>query len=225
MKRIRELIEEKSFYNPYTNDGIEIFDGKFNDIKSRIVCTCVNREYYKDILDKVPHIDILDISIVFEIEGYQDGTLEMKGIIGKEMLDLLKVSTEEMFVIAMKNTRLLRQTKVTTLYNVVKDLSPKDADISVKSVYYISNKRGIKGAITILYLEILMDLSNRLDSDLYLIPSSIHEFMVVSSSEYSVDDLRATLHEANKKVVIDKEFLSNNIYLFDKKSKNIRIIY
>lgn len=49
--------------------------------------------------------------------------------------------------------------------------------------YVISNNKGINGAVSMLYEDGLHDLAEKLGSDLYIMPSSIHEVIAVSTDK------------------------------------------
>lgn len=63
-----------------------------------------------------------------------------------------------------------------------------------------------------------------LNSDLYLIPSSIHEMLAVGVSKYTdPDELKEMLNDVNKMQVKMCEQLSDQIYHYDKKKKQLSV--
>lgn len=50
-----------------------------------------------------------------------------------------------------------------------------------QQMYVISNNKGINGAVSMLYEDGLHELAEKLGSDLYIMPSSIHEVIAVST--------------------------------------------
>ena len=69
-------------------------------------------------------------------------------------------------------------------------------------VYSLSNKEGLNGASTILYAQVQEDLKKEFPNGYYVLPSSIHEVLIVDQS----------FVEVNYQVVEPSEFLSNEVY-------------
>ena len=88
-----------------------------------------------------------------------------------------------------------------------------------KSFYVLSNAEHIQGASSILYGNVLSDLSEQLGSYFYLLPSSVHEMMVVPDSlQIDPKELQSMVADINVEVVAGQDpsyILSNNIYRFD----------
>ena len=83
-------------------------------------------------------------------------------------------------------------------------------------MYVVTNKSGINGASSMLYEDKLFELATKLDSDLYIMPSSIHETICVSTSMGNPEELAAMVAEVNMTNVELNERLSNQVYFYDK---------
>ena len=61
--------------------------------------------------------------------------------------------------------------------------------------------------------------------DLYILPSSIHEVILLLDDEYvqSSEELREMVRETNRMVVDQEEVLSDHIYHYDREKDEIRI--
>ena len=83
-------------------------------------------------------------------------------------------------------------------------------------VYSLSNKEGLNGASTILYPQVQEDLKKEFPNGYYVLPSSIHEVLIVDQSfvEEPLDlfALKEAVLEVNYQVVDPSEFLSNEVY-------------
>ena len=100
------------------------------------------------------------------------------------------------------------------------EFNPIDDDMLV-----LSNRQCNLGAHVMLYQDELLSFANKLNSDLYIIPSSIHELLVRPlSSGFSADMLKFTISSVNDECVSPNEFLSNNLYLFSKDTGEITIV-
>ena len=91
-------------------------------------------------------------------------------------------------------------------------------------MYVLSNSRMINGAAAMLYPDMLKDLSEKLDSNLYIIPSSVHEVIVFSDN--LADDeksLRDMIYTVNRTQMDPQDILSDSLYFYDRKEEKIFI--
>ena len=96
--------------------------------------------------------------------------------------------------------------------------------LSVKtSIYVVTNQRGTFGATMILFPDILKVISEFYGDDLYILPSSIHEILVLPKCSDNVEKLKITVREVNELCVEQKELLSNQVYLYQRNSGKVEI--
>lgn len=120
--------------------------------------------------------------------------------------------TEDIFDEAINNTRF----SVRTMGEVVKSIAP-DEEIPDLGMYIVSNERRTQGAAAIYNMELFKSFAEKLDSDLVIIPSSIHELMVMKYySSFSIDELNNMVKEANETSVLPEEQLSDHVYIFNR---------
>ena len=89
----------------------------------------------------------------------------------------------------------------------------------VPQMYVITNDLKTNGASVVLYDGILEELADRLDSDLLILPSSIHECLAVALNDYESDMPECAgqmVKEVNEdSTLLDKtEILSDHAYVF-----------
>ena len=85
------------------------------------------------------------------------------------------------------------------------------------SMYVMTSENGINGAGTLLYPTVLQNFASSIQSDLYVLPSSIHEVILVPAAApfvSSQEDLSEMVHEINQSHVAAEEILSDRAYLF-----------
>lgn len=80
-------------------------------------------------------------------------------------------------------------------------------------MFVLTNHMGINGAGTILYPDILKNFAELCRSNLYLLPSSIHEFIIVPKYEFiRKEELTQMVQEVNESQVAPEEILSDHVY-------------
>ena len=87
----------------------------------------------------------------------------------------------------------------------------------------ISNEKGINGAASMLYENELHELAESFESDLYILPSSVHEVIAVSSDMGSPEMLAQMVVEVNMQEVSLDERLSNQVYHYDKDLRKLTL--
>lgn len=95
----------------------------------------------------------------------------------------------------------------------------KDSSMLLDNFYVVSNARKHYGASVLLNTDVLDEIHENL-GDFIILPSSVHEIMVMSKrhsiyDDDNIDSLRNMVIQVNKETVSDKELLSNNIYCYD----------
>ncbi len=86
----------------------------------------------------------------------------------------------------------------------------------------LTNKRRYNGAVCIYYPSVLKEVSETLNSDLIIIPSSIHETIIVPYlGDGDVECCNNMIREVNKQHVAAEEVLSDHAYIYDRKSMSL----
>lgn len=221
---VRDIV--KTYYN-HKNDlnlDIHIFD-QFDEIKEHIVYRLINYEKNRELLSEVPHIPYLDLAIVFVclFPSTDAGTGSV--LIRNEHAAFWQVSTKELFRIAKKNTPKLLPYDLRNMGSWIKELFPsemKDDTLQQLPLYVLTNDLKIHGACCILYKELLKQVAERFASDIVILPSSVHEVLLMPSYySNTTDELNALVRQVNTDEVRDEEILSDHIYYYDRKTNTV----
>lgn len=224
-ERLREVLqrklEEKNSSPCQERAVCPIF--RYEVLRERIVYRLVNYGRNKEDLREVPHIRLLDLALTFHVlvKAADDevGTFQIRN----SHMEYWGVTCEDLREQAAKNTPKLFPAWVRTMEEVLErcGLSFPDTDEPFP-MYVITNKPGINGASVILYPSVLSDLAGQLHSDLYLLPSSIHEFIAIpSTTEHDSASLREIVAQVNETEVSEEDYLSGEVYRYDRKNSRI----
>ena len=136
--------------------------------------------------------------------------------VSKKQAEVLGL-TEDIFDEAINNTRF----SVRTFGEVVKSIAP-DEEIPDCGLYIVSNERRTQGAAAIYNMGLLKSFADLIDSDLVIIPSSIHELIVMKyNSSVSIYELNNMVKEANETSVLPEEQLSDHVYIFNRNTNSL----
>ena len=181
----------------------EVFE-TFEKAKDRIVIRLINTRQNCEILCKGPHMEIMDLSAVFYylIDSGSDGTYSTH--ITNEIFDNWGISVDELYEFAVENTKKVVGLKFGPYFPLC----------------VLSNKFSLFGAATILYKDVLESAALLMDCDLYIIPSSVHEVLLVpaDSEKYNTERLTDMLTCVNKEVK-NTDILSDHLYFYSREKK------
>ncbi len=91
-------------------------------------------------------------------------------------------------------------------------------------MYILSNSVGINGATAMIYKDAIRNFASELDSDFYILPSSIHEVILVPYEDcFSREELKNMVNEVNCTQVPIEEVLSDRVYIYRRKTNMIEI--
>ena len=82
-------------------------------------------------------------------------------------------------------------------------------------MYVVSNTKGINGASCLLYPTVIKNLADQLSTDFYILPSSIHEIILVKDNgQLNKNLLNEMVQDVNRTQVPEEEILSNSVYFY-----------
>lgn len=91
-------------------------------------------------------------------------------------------------------------------------------------MYVLSNTDRIHGAACILYGHLLEDFSKKINDNLYVLPSSVHEMIIIPASfAGKASELKVMVEEINETQVEEEEVLSNSVYFFNRSTKKLEM--
>lgn len=200
-----------------------IVDGR-KKILENVVYQPVNKALNIDLLKNVPWKEFLDLAVLYRVRVRSDERLNGTILVTREMCDhLYGISEEELDAAARKNGEK-EGFQVMTMGSAIKELMDGSITPVVDDfpMYVLLNDR--KDNVGIMcFTEYFRELADLLNSDLYILPSSIYELMAVPESHFEELELQQIVSEINNSVVNEEEFLSNSIYKYTRENDRIEI--
>lgn len=200
----------------------EDFDADFfldyHRIRPMIVYRLVHRERNRELLKRVPFIPYLDLAIIFScmLSDSPVGNATIR--IDSTHLELWQVTVEDLYEAARENTERLLPAQLRTMSEVIRELScGLDCPEEDVPMYVLTNRRQMHGAACLLYGEgqLLRACRERLGGGFYVLPSSIHELILVPASVVSDEQMLGTMiREINETQVQPTEVLSDHAYRY-----------
>lgn len=231
---------------------------QFEDMKNSIVFRLINYEKNEELLNQVPHMKVMDFAITFHclVRNDEDGVGTIR--ITKEHCTQWGVVTEDLYVLAMKNTPMIFPASIRRMEDIMRELMKKEMlsfsatsledEVTLEDrqkeaekaanefiqllqlenpkrkvdMFVLSNEKGINGASCILYPEVLSNFASELNNDFFILPSSVHELILVPFEEHlGTKQLKEMVMEINQTQVPLDEVLSDEIYCYSRVEKQM----
>lgn len=209
--------------------------GEFEQQKDRIIFRLIHYESNKEQLEQFPHKRFYDLAVVFclYLQETEDGCIT--AMIRDGHMERWECSVEELFELACVNTPRLLPWRLQSLEGILRDYLAQEMGTdkealfpesrragALPKMFVLTNSCGIYGASCILYEAVLDYLADSFMQDLYILPSSVHEVIIVPASpEFTVEKLEQIVREANRTEVDVEERLSDRVYLYSRREKRI----
>lgn len=201
----------------------------YENIRKNVVYRLVNTESNRDLLEDIPHLEFLDLSIIFRCTVAQEDIGPASILIHNVHMKLWDITIQELYQDAVMNTPRLEEYEIKSMTEVMREImteensdgSDQDACMEEFSdsmpLYVLSNKNRIEGAGCMLYPDLMKDFSDTIGSSFYIIPSSVHESLLLPPKEdVQGGEIRNMIKEINDTQVSIEERLSYSLYYYDK---------
>ncbi|MDD5866164.1 MAG: DUF5688 family protein [Lachnospiraceae bacterium] len=189
----------------------------YSEIEGRIIYDLVNLPRNKAFLADLPYISYMDLAIIFRILINADENGRSSILIHQSHLKEWGVTKEELLQAARKNTPVLLPASIESITDVLGDLMPNgfEQPKDYTPIYVLSNQSRLNGASCMLYPHLLENFSRKMGTDFYIIPSSIHEILLIPSDiDGGTEELNAMVREVNHNELSEDEILSEHVYYF-----------
>lgn len=198
---------------------------KWESIKDKVVMKVINYKYNRELLKQVPHYKYLDLAVVYYliIDREKDG--EATIMINNQHLEMWSIRKNELQEAAYSNYGKFYLPYIRKLDEVIMEMrhiGEKELD-GETPLYVITNQRKTYGATLILFPEIFRVISEVYGENLYILPSSIHELLVLPESLDYAERLKGIVREVNSTCLEQVELLSDNVYMYKQESGSIII--
>ena len=188
--------------------------------KKSLFVKLVNTERNETLVEQSISKEFLDLSAVVRVILKMDKEGMASMALSKGAAEILGMTEEEIYAAALANTLRLFPPKLMNLGRYVEMSIGAELPLGEDEVttYILTNQKEVDGAIYFMSPEVVGAIAEALEDDLYILPSSVNEVLLVRASELEdgVDELKEMVRDANETVVAEKDILSYNVYHYDK---------
>lgn len=209
-----------------------MFDLEFEAQKDSIVYRLVNYKKNQVKLEEMPHIRFLNLAITFYCNvACEEDTVSMLPITN-QLMEFWNVDVKKLLQLAHRNTPIYFPMVYSSLQDLMKMAletdhpdavyAPLDSTINM---HVISNKQGVNGASVLLYEQAFQRLVEKLGGKVYILPSSIHELILVPCEE-EIDhvQLNKLVREVNDTQIPYEDILSDHAYYYSSELGRFQVL-
>lgn len=217
-----DILKTYETYMPTEDFDISQFTD-YEKAKKRIVFKLVNKEKNTELLKDIPYVEFHDLVLIF-LCTVSDSRNEYGTIlIHNHHLNLWNIDLKTLYKVAEENTPKLLPYRFDSIVDLVDfPIRPIEDSFDNFHMYILTNKLKIHGATSIAYPGVLEHIANTLEDNLIIIPSSIHEVLILPekhfNSDYSIHELQEMIEEVNDIELTDDEMLSTHPYFYKRES-------
>ena len=219
------------------------FFTQFERAKSRVLYKLIHRESNADLLKEIPFIKWNDLALVFyySLEDERFGKASI--LIRNAHLAMWGIDKGVLYEHARTNMQRLKPEEIMPIKQLIREFIERGENRGVSKnemglskereeaieadsmIYVLSNRDRMFGAATLLYAESLKMLTRKLNKNLIILPSSVHEVLLVPDDGMKEKDFfKNMVKEVNDSQVEPEERLSYNVYYYDRVSGEISIL-
>lgn len=218
---------------------------EYGPVKDKIFYKIINYKKNEKQLKNIPHYKMFDLAIIFCLLVNRDSNGIGCITINQELIEKWNVTSNDLYNDAQKNTPFLFPPKVKSMKEVIKSIILKELSADENSeetdeilsmlmdtsedehqMFVATNVDGINGAAWLCYENELESFGKMINSSFYILPSSIHEVILVPSQEkMEPQTLLEMVKDVNNTQVADNEILSNNIYRYEKDEGKLTALF
>lgn len=202
--------------------------GNYHEIQQDLFVRLFNVDKYREDLKDAVYRQIGDIALVLYVcLGESEGVISSTKI-RRAFVEAWGMDEQEVFDQAILNTYLKTPPRLYKIERLLADpgycgetFMEGEQNIVLDRESCgncLSTEKRINGAVAIFMPGVARKISQLLDSDLYLVFTSIHEVMIHSDTTVGAEDLRNILQETVRFMTAEEDFLTYKIYHYERKT-------
>ena len=216
---VDSIIDTYNHHNSVTFDVSTFTD--FDVVKNLICYKLVNTASNKKLLEDVPHRELFDLSIVYYVMVAVEDDATGSILIHNNHLSFWDVTESDLHEYANINTKKLLPVNIKSMFDTLSEIiDMEDLPNTDDFMYVLTNREKLQGASTILYPDVLSTFADRKNANLWLLPSSIHEWIIVcDDGNMNRETLSEMIQEVNGSQLAPDEVLSDHPYYYNRTTK------
>ena len=206
--------------------GFQSWETVHSDIYPKLV----NAEQNKELLEKIPHRNFMDLAVVYYAVARDHAQQDIGTIlIYNGHMEIWGQEEENLYQTAMMNMRADGEADIITIEMIVERILgvpfPKKDSNASHDMYILTNRCKRFGAAEILDKKTLRMIADKVGDRFIILPSSLHETIVLPpKDETEYEGLAEMVREVNNTQVDIEERLSYHVYMYNRDEETLQIV-
>lgn len=191
----------------------------YNSIKDLLEVNVISEKYNRDLLENTKHRVLGDIAIVYVLNAANRDFDEIMNAVSVSVLNTVSIKQIENDALMNSMTRnpAVIKSMDSEIESIIGTQIPKDEATSMMYIASVPSKKF--GACVLAYPGFFEQAAATIGGSYYVIPSSVHELILVKDSgNLSDDDINKFKNDiklVNKTILARDEILSDSLYHYD----------
>lgn len=251
----RTIMDEvfEIYENSRVKNNIDMgFFMDYGIMQEKVLYKVISYEKNKELLLDVPYIPVMDLALVFYCFVPQRELGNATILIYNNHLKMWDITKEQLYQAALKNTERIMPPKILSIEDMMKEIFSKEllageqksdktaydqqtAEQMLQSasecrmngkMFVFGNSIKLFGAAVMFYDKLLKKFADRLQKNIFILPSSIHEVIIVpDDEEQEAENLWKMVCEINATQVEAEEVLTDSVYYYSRKNSRIEKLF
>ena len=195
--------------------------------KDKVVLSLMqDTESNRNLLLNCPVERFEDVFIVCRVVVGREEDRVNSVIVDNRLMYAMYTDVKELFEMARNNTIRILPPTLRSMQEVLEGFGFFfSSDSEQVPMYIFGNKDNFLGAVNILYPDELRKAGDRIGNDFYILPSSIHETILVPAGvDICPRDLKQIVESVNVEEVGEADRLSDSVYIYTRENGKVRRI-
>ena len=178
-------------------------------IGSHLYYRLISLERNEELLREIPYHLYLDLAVVYYWVVYEEGEQLGSIMMTLQQMERMGWTEADLMRMAEENTPLLFPAMTKGIEEIVGEMLLRNTSFPM---LVLSNEKGINGATCLMYPGVLTELEEKMQGSYYVLPSSIHELIVIPAENASASRLCEMVYCINRTQLPEEDILSDTVY-------------
>ncbi len=197
----------------------------YDKVKQHLACKIISKEKNEKLLNKIPYVPFLDLALVpyYKMTDSEMGNGTI--LVFESHRKNWGISPEQLIRDARENTLRILPWEMMSMESVLKGFvqkkqageCPEGEKEKGLPMYVLTNQENYFGAVNLVFDSVLAEAGTRLGEDFWILPSSVHECILVPASvQMGKEKLEDMVRQVNEKEVAPEDYLSDSVYFYER---------
>ena len=202
----------------------------YEQVRGSLMCRLLSEKNARERYGDMPSRSWLDLRLCCYC-GVEDGDFSFSSVpVEDSLLSLWHVDADTVLADAWENTKEQKDVVFCLLDQYIQLLCEETGHMDMPPffegppLYLLTNPDRIFGAVYMAVPGVMRQVGRKLGRDFYIIPSSIHECLILPYTDMiELNELNAMVRAVNSEVVAKQEVLADHVYFYDRVTESVRI--